>query len=258
MEEVLRDRYNAELVRMSMLPYFDKTKREQYIDFKLKNEQCTWVDVITFVNIGLYEDYYRGVQKVSDPNSINVLVNKYNKLSETYMPKDMEPIEVKYNPEGLLLRHEAKLAFEEMCRKAERDGICLKAISTFRSFYYQWKIYLKNITPAQSIEDYSTIRDKVSARPGYSEHQTGLSVDINDLEPEFEHTPESRWLAANAYVFGFILRYPKYKEKITGYDFEPWHYRYLGKELSQAVYYSDLTYDEFYARYIFQPNKAIF
>jgi zinc D-Ala-D-Ala carboxypeptidase len=257
MQDILRERYRAELSRMSMLPYYDISKREQYIEYKLKNEQCTWVDVITYVNIGLHEDCYKVVQRITDPYSLKILVNKYNKLGETFMPKDMETIDEKYNPEGLLLRHDARIAFEEMCRAAEREGIHLEAISTFRSFYYQWKIYLKDITPVQSIEEYSVQRDKVSARPGHSEHQTGLAVDINDLEQTFENTEEGKWLALSAFNYGFILRYPKWKEKITGYNFEPWHYRYLGKELSQSIFYSDLTYDEFYSRYLIQPNKGI-
>jgi LAS superfamily LD-carboxypeptidase LdcB len=106
------------------------------------------------------------------------------------------------------------------------------------------------ITPYDFIDEYRTERDKVSARPGHSEHQTGMAVDINDLEQTFENTVEGRWLSLNAWKFGFILRYPKGRESITGYDYEPWHFRYLGSDLAEAVYCSGLTYDEFYVRYL--------
>ncbi len=195
-------------------------------------------------------EFYKEIRLISNPDSFIVLVDKFNQLAKNYVPKNLEVINKIYNPEGLMLRHEARIAFEEMCIAADQKGLHLEAISTYRSFYYQWKVYLNNISPYISIEDYMPVRDKVSARPGHSEHQTGLAVDINDLEQTFEATPEGIWLAANSYQYGFILRYPKGKEAITGYDYEPWHFRYLGTELAEAVYFSNLTYDEFYDRYL--------
>lgn len=255
MDEHLKEQYRAALSIISLLPFYDKMKKEQYIEYKMKHKDLTWVDVITFVNIGLNKKFYEDVHMITDPDSPTVLVNKYNQLSEDYIPSDLERIDSRYNPEGLLLRQDARTAFEEMCSDAGKEGIDLKAVSTFRSYYYQWKVYLSNITPYIPIEEYREVRDKVSARPGHSEHQTGLAADINELEQDFENTPEGRWLAENSYQYGFILRYPKDKESITGYDYEPWHFRYLGKELAQAVYYSKLTYDEFYVRYLNQTYQ---
>ncbi len=194
-------------------------------------------------------EFYTEICQVINPDNLSVLVNKSNQLSDDYIPKDLEIIDYRFNPEGLMLRHEARLAFEDMCYHALLQGYYLVAISTFRSYYYQWKIYLKDITPYIPLEEYMEVRDRISARPGHSEHQTGLAVDINDLEQTFETTPEGVWLAANSYQYGFVLRYPKGKEAITGYDFEPWHFRYLGKELARDVYFSQMTYDEYYNMY---------
>lgn len=205
----------------------------------MENEQC--------------REYYKNIREILVPGSLTVLVDKFNRLAEDYVPEDLEIIASRYNPEGLMLRHAARIAFEEMCKNACQEGLELTAISTYRSYYYQWKVYLNNITPYMAIEDYRSVRDKVSARPGHSEHQTGLAVDINDLEQTFEATPEGKWLAANSYRYGFILRYPRGKETITGYDYEPWHYRYLGLELAEAVYISNMTYDEFYECYFTTP-----
>ena len=87
--------------------------------------------------------------------------------------------------------------------------------------------------------------DKDTARPGYSEHQTGLAFDIINTDPSFDSTPEGKWLAANCYKYGFIIRYPKGKENITGFVYEPWHIRYLGVEIATSVYDSGLCLEEY-------------
>ena len=92
-----------------------------------------------------------------------------------------------------------------------------------------------------------------SARPGYSEHQTGLVIDIdnyNDDYENFDKTKEFEWMNNNSYKYGFILRYPKGKTDITGYDYESWHYRYVGKEIAKYIYENNITFDEYYAKFI--------
>ena len=96
--------------------------------------------------------------------------------------------------------------------------------------------------------------DKIAARPGYSEHQTGLALDIfcttNSSTKTFAESEAYRWLLDNSYKYGFILRYPEGKENITGYAFESWHYRYVGKDLATKIYNEGITFDEYYAYYI--------
>lgn len=237
------------LERLSDIPYFDYDKKERYIRFLQKNPSLTWEDAITFVNIGLDQPYYANVQVIDNPSRLDVLVNKYRKLDSNYTPSDLEKIDERFNPEGLFLRHCARIAFERMCESALLEGISLRAVSAFRSYSYQHEVYFRYLTSDKTLEDYQIQRDKVSARAGHSEHQTGLAVDINDLEESFEKSQEGKWLASNAYKYGFILRYPKGKEAITGYSYEPWHYRYLGKRLAYQVYRSGLTYDEYYVRH---------
>ncbi len=232
------------------LPYYKRENEKRYLDYKLHHVGLTWEQVITFVNIGLDHPFYTEVCQITSPEQLTVLVNKYRQLPREFIPGDLEPIAAECSAGQLLLRHQARIAFEIMCCAAKRQGIELKAISTFRSFVYQQQVYYRNWTEGTDLEQYRRERDRVSARPGHSEHQTGLAVDINDLEQTFEATAEGRWLAANSYCYGFILRYPKGKEAITGYDYEPWHFRYLGKRLSEEVHRSDLTYDEFYTRYL--------
>ncbi|HHU70559.1 MAG TPA: M15 family metallopeptidase [Clostridiales bacterium] len=194
--------------------------------------------------------FYTDIKQVLKPDCLDVLVNKFYKLPQDYVPRDLEPVNSDYSDGNHLLRHEARLALEIMGKGALEEGISIKACSAFRSYDYQEEVYLRKKTDMVSLEEYQIERDRVSARPGHSEHQTGLAVDINETEQTFEDTPAGRWLAGNSYRYGYILRYPKGKEHITGYDYEPWHYRYVGNELAHKVYNSGLTYDEYYEIYL--------
>lgn len=142
---------------------------------------------------------------------------------------------------------EARAAFNEMAAAALLDDIRLVAFSTYRSFERQQEIYARYVG-----NDGQEAADRYSARPGYSEHQTGLAFDIGEENAEqhfaresFGETAAGKWVAEHAHTYGFILRYPKGKEKITGYMYEPWHFRYIGKEKAQAVYVSGLTLEEY-------------
>lgn len=252
-----KNSYNKEPLKQTELcyiPYYDNTKEERYYRFREKHGDCRWHELVTYVNLNLDRDFYSEIQKVNNPGKLTVLVNKFRQLDQDYIPEDLEMIAPEFNSGELLLRHNARIAFEAMCRAAASEGLHMEAISTYRSYSYQNQVYYKNITPEITLEAYRLIRDKVSARAGHSEHQTGLAVDINDLEQTFDTTAEGIWLAANSYRYGFLLRYPKGKEWITGYDYEPWHFRYLGPELAREVYLSNLTYDEYYIRNIEGAN----
>lgn len=128
----------------------------------------------------------------------------------------------------------------EMIAAAEKDGIKLWMTSGYRSYYDQQYIY-NNYVKRDGQEE----ADTYSARPGHSEHQTGLAYDLNDLTWDFGETPEGKWVAENCHKYGFILRYPKDKEAITGYIYEPWHIRYVGVEKAGEIYESGLCLEEF-------------
>ncbi len=185
---------------------------------------------------------------VSD-DSITVLVNKFNSLSDSYTPEDLVTVSVPTvleNPEVNQLRQEASNALTKMFAKAEEEGHFLFARSGFRS--YDTQIHLFDSYAERHGEEEA---NKYSAKPGYSEHQTGLVMDITSESVQFEltehfgETPEGIWVKENAHKFGFIIRYPKNKEDITGYIYEPWHLRYLGKEVATLLYKEDLTFEEF-------------
>ena len=136
-----------------------------------------------------------------------------------------------------------------MWTAANEEGIYLIVNSSYRDFQTQEELYneyKESFGPAQA--------DSVASRPGYSEHQTGLSADIfskdNTSTKTFANSNAYKWLVDNAYKYGFILRYPEGKENLTGYSFEAWHYRYVGKKVAKQVHDKNLTYEEYYAYYI--------
>ncbi|MBR5405993.1 MAG: D-alanyl-D-alanine carboxypeptidase family protein [Oscillospiraceae bacterium] len=147
------------------------------------------------------------------------------------------PLPANYNPG---LQKVAQDAFNEMQAAAAKDGISLTICSGFRSYSTQKALYDKYVA-----RDGKAAADRYSARPGHSEHQTGLAMDINKASSSFNGTKEAKWLAANCAKYGFIIRYPEGKESITGYMYESWHVRYLGKELAQKVTDSGLTLEEY-------------
>lgn len=188
--------------------------------------------------------FYKNIKKVKNPENILVLVNKNHKLNKDYIPRDLEKISLKYATEEKYLRKEAKVAFEKLSEEARLRNYKIVAVSTYRSYDYQNKLY-NYYVETKGLE----YADLCSARPGHSEHQTGLSVDVmgsnNDYD-RFEESNEFTWMKENAHKFGFILRYPKGKEQITGFKYEPWHYRYVGIDVATEIYQNNLTLEEYY------------
>lgn len=129
------------------------------------------------------------------------------------------------------LTNEVSTAFQKMKNAAVKDGITLSIISGYRSYSRQDTIYHNYVQ-----RDGKSEADTYSARPGHSEHQSGLAFDLNSLESSFANTKEGKWLNEHAYQYGFILRYPKGKTNETGYVYEPWHFRYVGEELAKKLY----------------------
>ena len=188
-------------------------------------------------------NFYKNVKNVENPNDLLVLVNKNNKLDSNFVPNNLELIDIKYSNENKYLKREARINFEKLSKEALEQGYKIVAVSTYRDYNYQKKLY------EYYVEKYGKeYADDCSAYPGYSEHQTGLAVDVmgsnNDYDL-FEQSREFEWMLNNSYKFGFILRYPKEKQNITGFKYEPWHYRYVGEDVSKIIFNNKLTLEEY-------------
>lgn len=183
----------------------------------------------------------------------SILVNKEHLLASDYIPSTMveihEPMGSKIdNTYVNRLDKEAYASFKIMQRDANKLGFEIFIDSSFRSYEYQERVF--NSVANEKGLDHAL---KFVAPPGGSEHQTGLAIDIifrrngEMLEEQLETDPEIMWLFQNSYKYGFILRYPKGKEDITGFSFEPWHFRYVGLELAQELHENNETLEEYYS-----------
>ena len=186
--------------------------------------------------------FYENISLIENPDDLLVLVNKNNKLYKKFIPYDLEIIDNTYSIGIQYLRKEAKKAFEKLCEDAKKNNLDIKAESTYRDYYYQEKLY-NNYVKEYGLE----YADKCSARPGHSEHQTGLAVDVRGSNGDyniFEKSNEFDWMIKNCYKYGFVLRYPTNKEHITGFKYEPWDYRYVG-DVAEYLYNNNLTFEEY-------------
>ncbi|MBS6196532.1 MAG: M15 family metallopeptidase [Clostridiales bacterium] len=180
-----------------------------------------------------------------------ILVNRKRPLTADYIPPCLtEPSFLFDAPAGdpkRLLMLPAAEAAARLFRRGREQGITLYGISGYRSYHRQKELYLQRLK--ETSQDYV---DRYLAPPGASEHQTGLALDVSspaaglELTERFADTKEGHWLAANAPLFGFILRYPKGKEEITGYSWEPWHIRYVTKSLALYLSLTGMTLEEYY------------
>ncbi len=189
---------------------------------------------------------------LTDPSSLWVIVNKQHPLSPVdYAPSDLRYPSVTLRVPGaaeMQMRADAATALEHLFTGAQQAGYKLQISTAYRGYAYQKTLYDGYVSSVGQ-----AAADQESARPGSSEHQTGWAVDIRSqsdtcsLEACFGTTPEGKWLAANAYQYGFILRYPADKVSVTGYEYEPWHFRYIGTDLSQELHKQNIeTLEEFF------------
>lgn len=156
-----------------------------------------------------------------------IIANKTYSLPESYDPGSLMP--------------DCVDAFAEMQKAAEKLGLSVYISSGFRSYASQKSIYNRYVS-----RDGKRLADTYSARPGYSEHQTGLAIDLNTITQSFGGTAEGKWVAAHCHEYGFIIRYPEGKSHITGYRYEPWHLRYVGVETATKIAESGLCLEEYY------------
>lgn len=174
------------------------------------------------------------------------LVNREHAISRYY-----EPVTRKVNGPGMsqVMRPDAAQALEDMFAAAKEDGINLSIVSGYRSYSKQSTIYSR-----KKAEQGQEAADRISARPGTSEHQLGLAMDLakkgsSQLNTAFGKTEEGQWVSAHAHEYGFIVRYLESYEDVTGYMYEPWHVRYVGKPLAKEMYESGLPMETFMSAY---------
>jgi len=248
----LESEKNEDILNLIDEKYFLKKNFEKYLSYKEKNKKKELSEIVRNINLHLDKKYYEELQNTNQSLDTLMLVNKYYALPSDYEPTDLVTISTKYawGTKGSKKTRQVTLdAFLEMWDQAMEDGYYLMINSAYRSYQDQEKVY--NDRKNSRGEKYA---DSVAARPGSSEHQTGLSLDIfsknNSNQSTFKDTPEAAWLKENAHKYGFVLRYPEDKVNITGYSYESWHYRYVGVDVATKCFEENITFDEYYAYYL--------
>ncbi len=201
------------------------------------------------VGAALMFESWAFVMPHQDPTDTLILVNKHNRAPAvpiTLVKPDVPPTREAIS-ENIYMQPEAAAALEKLFAGAKDEGLTLLATSGYRSYSTQKAIFDRKLKTMSERAANASV-----AKPGYSEHQTGLAMDVEGLSSlgiglvdDFGETPEGKWLAEHCHEYGFIIRYPKGKTDITGYIYEPWHIRYVGQEAAAEIAALDITFEEY-------------
>lgn len=210
-------------------------------------------EIVKYDSIAADGIYIQNYETVSDEEWNLILVNPWNELPENFY------VERAVLSSGHSIDKRAYSDLIEMLEDAKAEGLSLVICSSYRTMEKQQRLYENEVNDYVSLgysyEEAKKEAAKWVARPGTSEHQTGLALDIvsasfQSLTKEQENTKEQKWLMENSYKYGFILRYPEDKTEITGINYEPWHYRYVGKEAAKVIFEEKISLEEYIADYI--------
>jgi len=247
-DEILKIKKINKLSSIINQKYFIEKNLDDYIKYYNENKDKKLSDIIAIVNVKTNNEPYSNTVKTDTSKNELMLVNKYHYLDKEYIPNDVIDAPLSFSFSDNQTTKLVLDKFREMALAADKENLTLIINSGYRDYDYQEKLYKKYET-----KDGVEVADTYAARPGYSEHQTGLSLDIityGAKADNFEEFEEFKWLQDNAHKYGFILRYPKDKSYLTGYDYESWHYRYVGVEVATEIKKLGITFDEYYAYYI--------
>lgn len=242
----------VEKTGLAAIYYYEEDKAERYTAYQASHPDLSDGDVVWQVNAMLDQPFYDAALP-AEMDGTPLIVNKYRYLAADYVPEDMVKL-----PSGKLATRDTYEAYTAMDTDAKALGYKLYATSAYRSYDYQNTLYNKYL--GQENGDVATV-DTYSARPGYSEHQTGMAIDLigsfGSLN-DFINTPEGPWIKENCYKYGFIIRYQEDNVAYTGYKYEPWHIRYVGVEIATAMHDLGInTLEEYVVKYIdHQPPAA--
>ncbi len=248
LDNILLKESNENIVKLVSEKYFISSNLDRYLTYYEKNNDYEITKVVSLVNVNRDRDYYDNPVQTRPEQKEFMIVNKYHFLDKDYAPEDIIKTSLTYSYENNSLNETTCLAYQEMAEAAKLDGYTILIISSYRNYQSQEDLWngRKALYGTRKADEYA-------ARAGHSEHQTGYAVDVGDFydgDDKFGETESYKWMINNSYKYGFILRYPKEKENITGYSYEPWHYRYVGKEIAKIIYDEQITFDEYYAYYI--------
>ena len=238
-------------------PYYIDNYLQKYLNYQKEHQDKSSKDIVTIINTHIDQPFYQNDITTDISLGKFVILNKYYHTDKTYPnEEELVTIDGKYHINGTetRLNKECYEAFLKMfeAAKAAGDEYAFKLKSAYRSYDTQVSTYNYWVS-----QDGKETADTYSARAGYSEHQTGYAFDIRDynyIHEDYSKSTSFTWVSQNAHKYGFIIRFPKGKEHITGYQYESWHYRYCGIECATYIYENDITFEEYYEYFIKYNN----
>ncbi len=242
-EEVLNDEYNKMLIPLYKEKYFRKDKLDDYLEYYENNKKSSSSEIVMKVNTHTNLEAYEKVFDADTSKNELMLVNKYYKLSEDYNP-EVEAISSQYSYAGKYASKMIIESIQNLIDSAKDSNLKLIVSAGYRSYKDQEKIY-NDYKVSNGIRE----ADNTVSRPGHSDYQTGLAVDIEPYAKRIENVSESeeyQWLLNNMHRFGFIQRFPEGKESITGFKYSAWHLRYVGVEAATYIHDNNITFEEYY------------
>ena len=252
-DQSLKDENNKDYIVNFLLnlineKYYKKDNLERYVNYYSKNNNLTSKEIVTNVNSNLDTTFYENYESTDTSKDTLMIVNKHYKIENNYKPDNLVTVLSEHGYPNKI-RADVYEEFKKMYNAAKNDNVSIFIASPYRSYSDQNALYTYYVNT-----DGKQNADTYSARPGFSEHHTGLAMDLIpeyglDLDT-FENSDGFKWMQENAYKYGFILRYPKDKEYITGYIYEPWHYRYVGINAATTIKNEGLTFEEYYEYYV--------
>lgn len=262
LEDNLDDKYINKLLNseknefiLSVLKekFYLNSNLDKYIEYHNENNNLNSSEIVKVINTNNNYDHYEIEKKTDTSKNELMLVNKFYLLNENYKPELVNIDNKYYYGENHQTRQITYDAFINMWNAAYKENIYLIINSSFRDYKEQKKVY-----NYYKDTEGTTYADAFAARPGASEHQTGLALDIfcktHTSTSNFIESPAYTWLTNNAYKYGFIERYQKDKENITGFSAESWHWRYVGIDAATYIHDNNITFDEYYA-YFIEPES---
>lgn len=251
-QKLINNDKDDKIISLLEQKYFLEKNLEDYQEYIRKNNEDDYAKVISIVNVHANHKWYQLDLNTQEDLGMLMNVNKFYTLSETYIPENLRNIELSYaygeEGENKLIDY-AYDKFLELWQAANEQGFYLMVTSSYRDYESQKEIYDYRVSTQGERK-----ADETAARPGHSEHQTGLVIDMTSktepLADSFSNSEAYKWLKENAYKYGFIERYPEEKTYLTGYSPESWHWRYVGEEAAKLIHDEDITFDEYYAFYI--------
>lgn len=246
--DLLNSKYKSNLTKFINEKYFLYKNLDRYLDYYSKNSSIKPSKVVGIVNTNADTGWYSKIVDTDISKGEKMLVNKFYKLGSDYEPSDLKLVSSSYAYSGKYVSESIYDDLINMLSDAKDAGYTLVVSQGYRSYADQEEAY--NDIESSSGEDNA---DRLAARAGHSEYQTGLSVVIKPYNKEVEEGKqydENNWLLKNSYRYGFILRYPENTSDITGFETDMWRFRYVGTDIARKIHEENITFDEYYAYYL--------